>query len=537
MTLRLLKSTAILLLLIYAGVGCGGDSGGGSGNNNAPVKISDISISPSNVSRTVIQGDCSQEYFEAPSDETVEESSNEDSTSEESEYKKKPSIPYGGLLFENEFEALELLTLSGGGLSVSIGPTGGGNSISTLISCIDGAWATEPLDLTRFHQTTSLSITVTPISNSGERGDPVSLDVTNNFQCPESYLPVPASYEDTESFCVAKYEMKEDAQDGVVSEALGVLSKVIKPEAQVACQSLGDGNHGDYDLISNDEWQNLARNIEGVKNNWGDATVGSDKGLNRGHSTIEDDIDTAGLEASENDDHACSGLKVHDGSGYIDMDSSGVGECDSPWHSRKRTHKLSNDEVIWDVAGNLCEWVKEELKDTHVATITSNSYISQWTSTGGDENSYPLVYFEYDTSDNSVLSENEAVSRIPTNLFGPLGDYVNLNADPNTGSLTTNMSQLGDDMDPDSGSYYGNLGMAQFAVIATGRFYEICRGGNSGRTNEGVVAGIFSARMILKTSSESHAVRCVYHPKTRNPDWDSDTNPTTYPGRSPTSSE
>ena len=464
MTLHWLKSTAILLLLIYllliyAGVGCGGDSGGGSGNNKNSVQINDISISPSNVSRTVIQGECSQEYFSVSFDETVEEpldeeieegssensdiknqpsgpSSNglergftypegslsfstkesenitsatsanshfneEDSTSEESEYKKKPSIPYG-VLFENEFEALELLALSGGGLSISIGPAGGGNSISVLTSCVDGTWATEPLDLTRFHQTTSLLIKITPISNSGERGDPIFLDVTNNFQCPESYLPVPASYEDTESFCVAKYEMKEEAQDGVISEPLGVLSKVTKPEAQVACQSLDGGNYGNYDLISNDEWQNLARNIEGVKSNWGDATVGSDKGLNRGHSTIEGDIDTAGLEASEDDDYACYGLKVYDGSEYIVMDSSGVGECDSPWHSRKRTHKLSNDEIIWDVAGNLCEWVKEDLKGTHVATTTSNSYISLWTSASGDENSYPLVYFEYDTSDNSV---------------------------------------------------------------------------------------------------------------------------------------
>ena len=58
---------------------------------------------------------------------------------------------------------------------------------------------------------------------------------------------------------------------------------------------------------------------------------------------------------------------------------------------------------------------------------------------------------------------------------------------------------------------------------------KFVEGGNSGRTNEGVVAGIFSARMIPKASSESHAVRCVYHPKARNPDWDSDTNPNSNP--------
>ena len=56
------------------------------------------------------------------------------------------------------------------------------------------------------------------------------------------------------------------------------------------------------------------------------------------------------------------------------------------------------------------------------------------------------------------------------------------------------------------------------------RSYEICRGGNSVERMREWWAGIFSARMIPKASSESHAVRCVYHPKARNPDWDPDTN-------------
>ena len=267
--------------------------------------------------------------------------------------------------------------------------------------------------------------------------------------------------------------------------------------------------------------------------------MGSAEGLNRGHSTQTDDVDMAGLEASEDDAEACSGLKVYDdaNSQYIPMSDgsssiSGSGECNSShsqssWHSRKRTHSLPNGEVVWDVAGNLCEWVKEDLKSSHshvVDALSSNNYyISQWTSTsGGDENSYPLSYFDYDLSSGSIVSENDVIRRTLKNLFGPVGDYLTtLNTNPDSQTLSTNTSQPGDDTDSDSGSYHGNLGSAQFEFITNTVYYEICRGGNSGRTSEGVVAGVFAVRMN-PSKGETHAFRCVYHPQKRNPAWNPD---------------
>ena len=97
--------------------------------------------------------------------------------------------------------------------------------------------------------------------------------------------------------------------------------------------------------MTNNEWQTVARNIEGVSSNWSGGTVGSAQGLSIGNSTS-----LSQRAASEDDNAACTGLTL------------GQGEtCDSKnWHVNRRTFTLSNQQVVWDLAGNVWEWTKDD---------------------------------------------------------------------------------------------------------------------------------------------------------------------------------
>ena len=432
---------------------------------------------------------------------------------------------------------------------LNIIPLSGEYAISRQVICVDGEWSTEAIDMTPFHKESSFSVTATKVLESGEEGPMAILDIPNNFQCPWGYVPVPAPKDETfESFCVAKYEMKDQSSssdispDAFIPRAFKTPYVATKQEAQVSCQELGqelnsEDNFGEYDLIKNDEWQTLARNIELVGDNWGDGSVGSTKGLTRGYSTIEDTGTIEGLEASREDNQSCEGLPIYDETipGY-DFSKSLSGECDSFGYSRRRTHHLSNREVIWDLAGNLCEWVKEELGNNHKASITENIYISQ-VMNGGDADAYPLVTFDYDSGvADAVGGPFDETRKVLKDLFGPSRDYTDLNSHPeNYETFSINSTQPGDDNDRDSGSYYGNLGLAQFENITVGNRYAICRGGDfksatftpSGAASptNGVVAGVFSVRMVANPN-ETHAFRCVYRPLKRSPALDTDRDST-----------
>lgn len=175
-------------------------------------------------------------------------------------------------------------------------------------------------------------------------------------QCPTGYVFVPKNTTYTASdFCVAKYEMKNDGYGTPVSVAAGTpWAALDRPTARAKCQSLGSG----YDMISNDQWQTIARNIAGVASNWSTGTLYSGE-LNRGHS----DNDPANTLAASTDDTSgnCSGTN---------------NTCSSStWNSQRRTFNLSNGNVIWDFAGNAYEWVSN---DSNVSNGT-NAYASSVT--------------------------------------------------------------------------------------------------------------------------------------------------------------
>ena len=327
--------------------------------------------------------------------------------------------------------------VSVGGLNPEIDP-----------SCTSNSWSVS-FDVTSLNKTTDaiISITADHSSSDDESATQALKEVANSFLCPANFVGVPSleGYT-THSFCVMKYEAKNDGSGGAISQAAGTpWVNISRNESITECTDLG-GN-GKYDLITNDEWQSIARNIELVGSNWKNGSVGDTEGLSTGHS---DGVPGGPQAASSDDNNAC-----HETSDPCDG---------STWHSQRRTHTLSNGEVVWDMAGNVNEWVK----DTNTVNYGSNLSISQITDT-----THPTP--------GSLSGGTTTTERKAKGHFGPSGDYTNLNSDP-----------------------WGGFGYGWLNGNADG----VVRGGTVN------LGGVFTVAWV-SVSSKVHArgFRCVYHPQ------------------------
>jgi len=189
------------------------------------------------------------------------------------------------------------------------------------------------------------------------------------IECPQGYLFVPGSDHPTVNtlgFCVAKYEMRitgitdgslQSYTSGVIPEsrANGLpwtrvgspfgLNMTYSPssEAAHACEYACAEQGVDFKLLSNDQWQTMAWNIEQVSENWSGSAVGVGY-LNQGHI---DSVPENPLAASTDDD-PCAG--------------TGQANCADPASEdfiQKRTHTLNTGAVIWDLSGNVSEWLSD----------------------------------------------------------------------------------------------------------------------------------------------------------------------------------
>jgi formylglycine-generating enzyme required for sulfatase activity len=201
-----------------------------------------------------------------------------------------------------------------------------------------------------------------PVSKAGAwrklyGGSGISAVTPANTDCPTGYVGVPALPPYTvRYFCVAKYEMKNDGYGTAVSQMTSTpWVSIDRPTARSKCQALGVG----YDMISNDQWQTIARNLAGTASNWSGGVVASGE-LNRGHS----DGGPASALAAAVDTDPCNG--------------TGQTCSTTTWNSQRRTNTLSNGSVIWDLGGNVYEWVTN---DSNVSN-GANGYIS--TMSAGD---------------------------------------------------------------------------------------------------------------------------------------------------------
>jgi prepilin-type N-terminal cleavage/methylation domain-containing protein len=177
-----------------------------------------------------------------------------------------------------------------------------------------------------------------------------------NLVCPTGYIGVPGnSMYGTSDFCVMKYEAKTgSATVAATTQAAGNPQvNISQTNAITACSLNGAG----YGLINNNEWMTIARNIEAQGVNWTGGAVGSG-GLWRGHS----DNNPANALAASTDDNL-----GYEGTGNV-----------SP-SIEKRTHTLSNGEVIWDISGNAWEWTSDTIQGQNKPNNSSGNLWQQWT--------------------------------------------------------------------------------------------------------------------------------------------------------------
>jgi prepilin-type N-terminal cleavage/methylation domain-containing protein len=263
-----------------------------------------------------------------------------------------------------------------------------------------------------------------------------------NLTCPTGYIPVPGnSLYQTKDFCVMKYEAKAVATSAptvglttpttgfntiannttattaangrtIASVASGYpIANIDQPTAASYCTTAGAS------LITNAEWMTIARNIEAQPSNWRNGVIGSvdtsptNGGLYRGHS----DNNPANALAANTDDNL----------GY-----EGTGNAnETPVSRERRTHTLSNGEVIWDLSGNVWEW-------------TNNTILGKDQPTGS---STGWIWREYNTGQSNSITNFGTLSR---DLIGP--------SNSNWGS-TQNMGQIYSDGTSTSNTSYAFL--------------------------------------------------------------------------------
>jgi len=138
------------------------------------------------------------------------------------------------------------------------------------------------------------------------------------------------------------------------------IAYLTQHESIQACKSIW------WHLITNNEWMTIARDIESNVDNWSSGTVGTG-GLYRGITGENSEtLWCQTVSSSGSGTYTCIAKTL--GSDTMKWWASKWSDCDS-----KRQLKLSNGEIIWDLAGNVREYVNGR------NTITGENFATmQW---------------------------------------------------------------------------------------------------------------------------------------------------------------
>lgn len=228
--------------------------------------------------------------------------------------------------------------------------------------------------------------------------DNTSPTIASVLTCPTGFIKVPGSVTyGTSDFCVMKYEAKADANsDGIgdtdyttgyntypantrpisasiklVSSAAGYPVANISQTTAIAVASnpsfVADCPSGCH-LMTEAEWMTVAQNVLSVPSNWSSGVVGT------------------GYIYSGHNDNAPATALIADATGvdtyYLTGQTTG---------NQKRALTLTNGEVIWDLSGNVSEWMSNQTTGVQPTGMpVYGSY--EWTAVSGGTfavNPYP----------------------------------------------------------------------------------------------------------------------------------------------------
>ncbi len=319
-------------------------------------------------------------------------------------------------------------------------------------------------------QSSQYYASVRAVDLAGNRGQYTSsngwtVSSAANLTCPTNYIKVPAdSALDVAEFCVMKYEAKiknEDAGHTTYDEQMEADSRpggtpwveISRNQARSECSAIGLG----YSLITNSQWQSIARNIESAQSpagfylNWSNNSIADQESINRGNSD-----NTAGkLDVTDTND-PCNGTGNNSCTDYSDTD-----------FTQKRTHTFSNGSIIWDFAGNVWEHVYDDV--ISIYGLPTEMKISEVDASFGDA---------------CLLPGCSGPQGKPKAAFGPAGDF--------------HLKNMGE---------YGGLGKAFTtdppggALIRGGHFYDLTDSGIFAVSNWG----------SSNYADPSVGFRCVYN--------------------------
>lgn len=229
----------------------------------------------------------------------------------------------------------------------------------------------------------------------------------SRITCPTGYVGVPGnSMYQTGDFCVMKYEAKNVSTVATSIPDGTIWATLTQTGAITACSNLGSKYH----LINNNEWMTIARNIEQVATNWTSGTVGTGT-IFIGHS---DGTPASALAATTNDNDGYNGTGQTTPSG------------------QRRTHTLSNGEVIWDLAGNVWEMNSNTI---NCASSTCTADEMPYDSSPGEEwielttlATYGQFSYDLLRPSNPTWNTTQGIGRIYTDstAAGPSGNIHSL---------------------------------------------------------------------------------------------------------------
>jgi hypothetical protein len=269
------------------------------------------------------------------------------------------------------------------------------------------------------------------------------------LQCPLGYILIPGeSLYGTSSFCAMKYEAKNVNGTATSQAAMSPWVNISQTEARSRCQALGSK----YDLISNEEWLTIGTNLSKVGSNWSMGMVGFGS-LNVGHS-------------DNNPPMACP-ASTDDSQAYVDLNCNGMS---LGVFVQRRTHQLSNGEVIWDFAGNAWDWTSYALPTNNAKPFSSleGSPTDNW-------REFPII--------------DAGFASLPRNRLRPLA------SDQSFWNDTWNSS----------------FGIGQYYAGSNGSGGALQRGGS---WDDFLRSGIFAAGLFLAPNGTFNytGFRCVYRP-------------------------